>query len=1625
MSDSLGDLKVRFTGDAAQLAATISEVQGQLSEMQSDFKGASSAADSFSSSTKKGANALEQYKAKLAAVEKQQKAFNIQEGFQNIQNVGKNIGEIGKGIDTVTKPLQSASVLLAAGGVAASKFAIDFENDFAAVKKTVEGTPEQLKAVKQGIIDLTTTGIEGRSAIPATTAQLTELAAAGGQLGIETQNIVKFTEVMAQMGSATNLSGEYGAQVLAKFMNIMKVDQGLVRNLGSAIVDLGNNHATTEADIASMSLRLGRTANVVGISAQDTLGYATALSSLGIEAEAGGSAVSRTWTKIQNAVSEGGEGLSTFASISGVSADEFKKAWNSDPSSAFNMFIKGLSQSEDMIADLQEVEIKDVRESDAMKALAKGYDLVSSALERANTAWEENTALQKEADNMAQTTAGQIQITINNIVEAARSIGETFLPIISKGSGTIKDFASGIANMSQESKKRLVDVTTGIITFGAGAKVLSSTAKGIGGFVEGIGKMGTAITGLAAAHPIILATAAGITALAAAGAGIYYSYEKAQYEARNFGKACEEGNDEMQKQIRSANELASVLSEHEELSININSGNLNSEELEKSKQKLEEINQYLINDFADSLSTESLMSGIVTDEDIARLKELVELKKEAAVIEQQNTLIENKEKFDNAQEELPKLTAKRDAIVKNNTELEKERNILSKNLNEWERVSDSAEYKNKSAAEQAQIMNSALEKMNTELEKENISSHYDGFGYVQRDLELLNKEYDDNINKIKEYKTQIDEYSKSDAEYRQASRAMVDTLISSLPDTIPKGSEAVKNTVEQIGTYGQNAKLTFNEMGYYAQQTALKLNGFGSAAEMTAKGIDKTRATVNDCINTMQSWGYSAAQAAIEGALLQNGFDNIEAAAAKGGLQTAAEQANELAHSLGLLPDNQNIRVNAEATGFEVIDEAENVLERFNGKTAECTLNLETKGEDKIDGLKKLIDSMGGEETFIMYLEAQDNATFTINDVRYKLMSYSKDEHKAILKAEDGATYVIDLVEGKLKKLDKIEAKPKITVQKFEETASANKPILALPNAKGTSDFKGGLARINDEKGVSDPRELVEFGGKGYIFEGRDVILPLPKHSKVYTAAQTKEIMSAKGIPHYASGKNNEDWENAKSDREHIRNTAYSIIPAAAELEWLESMKNKFAADAEVIKEINEDIVSYTKQMWKENLDAMQYSLDMGWQSEEEYYSKLAVYRDENFAPDTEEYKDATLKLHKYSVQLIEDANDVSKAWTDMRNTFNDWDEIGDSPLSAYQRINERNLQAVEDGKQTYQEYLDLMNDTTKIISDRADYSFNWIDHAQKYEALDADGTIAGLNRIQTYVDEFFSGLGELTEEQYAIKLDLDTTLADKKMEAYADKMSEWEEGANWYQKNAEVYGWENMNDSEIDFYQRKIDKYTEFANDPDLSKNERQNALRGADEARLELYKATESKYDELLDLAKEKMDDVEKLLNEKLSALETKWEVEDRAEDKAETLADIEKYKNAVTIEGKEKYNELVEHLKEIERDEQRYELEQENNAIMERLKEDYERLEEEKKNILEQTRLANQNIAGMLEPLESEITSNMDILASRIEAAIKEIKPSITYTQQNYITAEDNTDYTLFTNKSFSQTTEFLGG
>lgn len=1742
------------------------EVSKSILNNESALKRESAAYNSAKSAV---SNASQQYKT----LAQNQKAIVGMEKALNLQDVGESWQKAGQSIDAITKPIQLASVALAAGGVASAKFAIDFEDNFANVKKTVDGTEPQLEKVRQGIIDLSTTGIDGRNAIPQTTAQLTELAATGGQLGIATDEIVNFTETMAQMNTATNLNGAEGAAILAKFMNVTGTEQREVRNLGSAIVDLGNHSATTEADIASMALRLGRTGTVVGISAQDVLGYSTALSSLGIDAEAGGSAVSRTWTKLQNAVSQGGEDLDNFSKISGMSADEFKQAWAESPSSAFNSFVKGLSQSEDIISDLQNVGINDVREGDAMKALATGYDKMVSALQRANTAWEDGTALQNEFDAKAETTASQIQVTKNNLVEAARGIGETFLPTIKNVSGGIKDFAQDIANMDDDSKQGLINIGTGLIGMGAGAKVIAGTAKGVGNFVETLGKLGVAAPTLASMGPVALAAAGGILAVGAAavvGVKAYQEYHDAQLDVV---KATDEQIQATKKSLDTYTKIQGWKSEAQQLETTIKTST-DTEEVDRAKKKLEELKAQVEQEYNITLTA--------NDGDLNKTLEKLgnratsDLRGQRGDLQQQinesdfSQAVSNMKDYDN------QLQTAQNSVDKYSSALAKSKDIMSDYRTEQNELKSAEKSmpRDEYIKKQNELAESYEKTLNAMYEAEGVSDKVkahaltDPYGNANIDegIGYLKSALSDAQTEVNNLSADFDKSSAEVEQYKEAVKGVADVTSALVPEQLANGEysqalSGIKTALGDVKSYTQEMgfdkfasditeQLTVAQQGFknIAQVAKSGDNGisnffsdFASNAAKAGAGADdisKSLAsagtaliengadinnTVDKYINTSQKFNASAEDTAVGAALIKNGFRDIASAAAtNGGLEVVTEQANELAKSMGVLSDNQRIHITAEGD-ISTITEIDGKLQEIDGKNVDIKLNTKTENYEVLDKAGNKISEIDG-KTATVSVNANGNYD-VLNQAGNKIAEIDGKTGQVRLEVSDGATPTVEQINSAVGELDGRAARVEVVAggnyEIFDEvgnkiadidgktgTATVNvkkgdmsgvelldKPfknesisstinftlgtyptsipdvpgtanynlgtyptsvpdvpgvanykgnfpssaptlhgtvvykaeIQGAPRAKGDKNFPGGMAMINDEKGTSDPRELVEYGGRGYIFEGRDVVLPLPEHAKIYTAKQTKQIMSGAGIPRYASGKNNEDWENAKSDREHIRKTSYNIIPAWEELEWLDQMKQKFASDAEVIKEIEEEIVNYTKEMWSQNLESMEFALDMGWTSQEEYYNNLAVYRDENFAPDTQEWKDATLKLHKYSQQLIDDANNASKAYIDLHARLNDWGEMGTSMGAVWQTVNQRNVQAAKDGLITWEDYFDTRLDyTEQFLDGYLDYSDDWIENEKEYNNMSAADTIAAVNRQRKEVEEYFAGLGELTDEEKVVRIKIEADLDKKMYDAVRDELSEWEDDADWYEKQAGVYGWDFMHDdSATDFYQRKIDEYTKWSQDESLDPTKQQYARRQADEMRLELYKATEDRYDEMLDMAKERMDEVKDLLDDKLSALEESWEVEDRAEDKAETLSDIEKYKNAVTIEGKQKYQEALDKLKEIERDEQRYQIEQENNAIIKQMESEYKALEDEKTNILQQTKEANLKVASVIEPMEQSINTNMDNMADKITTAIKEIKPSVTINQENTNNFYDTTDNILYSKKYLTDMATAVGG
>lgn len=346
--------------------------------------------------------------------------------------------------DRTGRSMAAFGAATVAGLALSAKAAVDWESQWTGVTKTVNGSAAELDTLEGQLREMART-------LPATHEEIAAVAEAAGQLGIQTPNIASFTRTMIDLGETTNLSAQDAATGLARFANVMGTSQHDFDRLGSVLVGLGNNFATTESEILAMSQRLASASRVVGLNEAQTLGLAAAMSSVGIEAEAGGSAVSRVMIKISQAVDEGGSSLDQFAQVAGTTASDFAERWRTDPVNALLAVVQGLAQmtqsGQGTFGMLQELGLNDIRVTNAMLSLSNAVDLTNNAVAQSSVEWERNNALANEAAKRYDTAQAKIQIAKNSIDDAAISLGQTFLPAIADAAQGVADFAAGFAGL--------------------------------------------------------------------------------------------------------------------------------------------------------------------------------------------------------------------------------------------------------------------------------------------------------------------------------------------------------------------------------------------------------------------------------------------------------------------------------------------------------------------------------------------------------------------------------------------------------------------------------------------------------------------------------------------------------------------------------------------------------------------------------------------------------------------------------------------------------------------------------------------------------------------------------------------------------------------------------------------------------------------------------------------------------------------------------------------------------------------------------------------------------------------------------------------------------------------------
>lgn len=1652
MADA-AELVVRIRGDASDLEATISGVSQQLEELertQSNTKGVKGVRESTSA---------------------------YQGLASQLKDTGKGIKEVGENIDTITKPIQYASTALAAGGVASAKFAIDFEDSFAGVKKTVDATPEQLEKIRQEIIDMTTVGINGHSAIPQTTAELTELAAAGGQLGISQENIIDFTEVMAQMGTATNLVGEEGAATLARFQNVMGVGQNEIRNIGSAIVDLGNHSATTESEIAAMALRMGKYGSSVRMSAADVLGYSAALSSLGIEAQMGGSAIGRTWLSIEKAVANGGEGLKAFAKYSGKSAEEFKEQWNTDSSGAFNGLLKGLQSAENLTVALDDLGINNTQDIQAMMALVNGYDLVTESVNRSNTAYQENTALQEEFNAKNETTASQMQIAKQNIIEAARGIGETMLPSIKDASTTVADFAKGLSQMSDEQKRTVVNTGATVIALGALSKVGVGVIKGAGDFVEGLGVISDKLPIIADATSAIKVSTAGLgssfSALAPifgavlAPAAVVAGYKvvadhvtEAIENNAKLGQSYKELYSQWQDADNQVSHLENLRSEYEKLNESINSGTLNPEELESAKNRINDIMQEIkatTNDDTIKLMIDTgefdtaLAMAVSNAKDSANeIKDALDLtsgkKAQKAVSEGYDALQKGSSygaDYKNQQEEMR-------GWLQQATDYKTQYKAIVDEMNAA--YKDGSSERIKAAALERQSFINGLKDSDFTKAYEKFTGSTFKFGDVDEVIQEIQnvsnayREISDNIESM-------DERAKNGRESLQAMAEVATTDAMNLngfkdmQEVFESGGNAVDLVCKQI-------KSTMTDLGFenqdIAAQIALFKNGFQDLqGAINNNALD---AVVNDFVKQGKEIGLTSEEIVTKAALMKNGFSDIQQAVASGDvsglvkdlsslggdLGLSTEQVDALAHSLGLLPEDKHIEIDASGD-VSAIENAKNAVEEINN-AGNVQLQVSAEGDisvlDTADSkLQELINNNQVTITFNV-----DTGGFDINDLNGNKLGEITATGKVIWTNDstEPDNYTAPPKEGNVT-FKKNSAEPdgyqpedkfatvhytvSVEGSSIEGLSDKSAPAARFGStgtfvkkkvAKGTQNFEGGLAMVNDEKGISDPRELIVDKGRAFIPQGKDVVLPLSKGAKVYTASQTKAIMNGMGIPHYATGKDNSDaFTSAKDDWTHYTKT--HAVTTAQELEkWLE-FQEKFKSNDKDIADIEEQIFSLTQKRTQE-------------------------------------------------------MNALSKTYIEERAALNDWDDNGDNPIDAFTRIRDRNMAEVEAGRMTWEDYTTEMSSIGSTLYDNmTEYSRDWLEHQEKYNGMSAADYIAGIGRIQTYTEQMYAQ-GIISHKEYVeAKNKLNEEYLDKRKEQIE---KEYDISKDYIGEHTYFNDWQDNGDSPLDAYNRVMDRHREELERGELTQDEfdKYQSELGSDmySERVEqsknwleeqrkyfgmtdeeyiaglkrIQQYTQEYYDlglisrkeynenmtelnhDMFDQAGESFDDmlqqqqdyINKLRDEfsaQEQALQDSWTVEDRKADMSETQAQLDIYANAVTDRGQQKYKELQEQMKQLQRDEELYQLQVKNNATIEKLEAEYDALENSKTDFIKSiaTNIDSIDVTGIVADITQEVSGGNDKITKTLSEIIDAIK-GIKIEQQNY---NNNSKITINTTDS----------
>lgn len=362
-----------------------------------------------------------------------------------------------------------ASVASVAAIAAPIKSAIDFESSMADVKKVVDFKDDnEIKGFSNEILKMS-------QVIPMTADGLTQVAAAGGQMGLAKNELLKFTEMAAKTAVAFDITAESAGDTIGKIKNILSLSLDETGEMMDVINHLSNNNAAKAGEIVEVMKRIAGIGKQVGLAKEQTAALASAFISLGKAPETAATASEALLKKLNNIESLGAKQKAAFKHT-GLSIKNFSAMMKTDAQGAVLKFLETMKNIEPQKRGALLSAIMGTNYDSDIATLISGMDVYKKSLDEVSSKEKFLGSNEKEFQARSNTVANKIQLMKNTLNSLSISIGNVFLPYISKAIEKITGFIKKITEFAQNNEDLVKKIGFSVAAF-FGFNVAMTTLK--------------------------------------------------------------------------------------------------------------------------------------------------------------------------------------------------------------------------------------------------------------------------------------------------------------------------------------------------------------------------------------------------------------------------------------------------------------------------------------------------------------------------------------------------------------------------------------------------------------------------------------------------------------------------------------------------------------------------------------------------------------------------------------------------------------------------------------------------------------------------------------------------------------------------------------------------------------------------------------------------------------------------------------------------------------------------------------------------------------------------------------------------------------------------------------------